>query len=416
MSHKIAGIDVHKKVLMVVVIDATAPEEKPERRRFATMPSDLRRLASWLRDREVEEAVMESTAQYWRSVWLELEPYMLLHLAQAFSNRAPRGRKHDFRDAERLVRRLIADELILSFVPDGEQRIWRNLTRLKTQLTRDRVRLQSQIECLLEEMRIKLSSVVSDLLGASGLRILHALAKGETDPRKLASLKDDRLKCTEEQLVDALMGSSQPMHREMLALQLQHLELIDTQMEKLSRMIAEAMKPHQEAVMRLAEVPGFGVDSAQQVISEVGVEASTFASAAELTSWVGTCPGKDESAGENHNSRSAKGNKYLRRVLNQAAHAAVRKKGSHFEAVFRRLLPRLGYQSAIWAIAHRLCRLAWKILHEGVHYIEQGSEPDPAARKRRAKDLARALRRLGYDVVISPLYSATQDGMQVLES
>jgi transposase len=416
MSHKIAGIDVHKKVLIVVVIDATAPEEKLERRRFAAMPSDLRRLASWLREREVEEAVMESTAQYWRSVWLELEPYMLLYLAQAFSNRAPRGRKHDFRDAERLVRRQIADELILSFVPNGEQRIWRNLTRLKTQLTRDRVRLQSQMECLLEEMRIKLSSVVSDLLGASGLRILHALAKGETDPRELAALKDDRLKCTEEQLVDALTGNSQPMHREMLALQLEHLQLIDTQMEKLSRMIAEAMKPHQEAAVRLAEVPGFGVDSAQQVISEVGVQASTFASAAELTSWVGTCPGTDESAEENHSSRSAKGNKYLRRVLNQAAHAAVRKKGSHFQAVFRRLLPRLGYQSAIWAIAHRLCRLVWRILHEGVRFIEQGSEPDPAVRKRRAKDLARALRRLGYDVVLSPIDPTNQNEMQTLGS
>ena len=119
---------------------------------------------------------MESTAQYWRSVWLELEPHFCLHLAQAFSNRAPRGRKHDFKDAERLVRRLIAQELILSFVPDGEQRIWRNLTRMKLQLVRDRIRLQSQIECLLEEMRIKLSVVVTDLLGTSGLRILHALS------------------------------------------------------------------------------------------------------------------------------------------------------------------------------------------------------------------------------------------------
>src|SRR6202162_2435395 len=121
MSYKIAGIDVHKKVLMVVVIDATTPEEKPERRRFATMPSDLHRLLIWLREQGVEEVVMESTAQYWRSVWLELESHMRLHLAQAFSNRAPRGRKHDFKDA----RRLIADELILSFVPSGEQRIWR---------------------------------------------------------------------------------------------------------------------------------------------------------------------------------------------------------------------------------------------------------------------------------------------------
>ncbi len=132
MSYKLAGIDVHKKVLMVVVLDASTPEEKPERRRFATMPSDLHRLSTWLREQGVEEAVMESTAQYWRSVWLELEPYMRLQLVQAFSNRAPRGRKHDFKDAERLVRRLIANELILSFVPGGEQRTWRNMTRMKT--------------------------------------------------------------------------------------------------------------------------------------------------------------------------------------------------------------------------------------------------------------------------------------------
>ena len=379
MSYKIAGIDVHKKVLMVVVIDATTPEGKPERRRFATMASDLRRLSTWLREQGVQEAVMESTAQYWRSVWLELEPCMLLHLAQAFSNRA--GRKHDFKDAERLVRRLIADELILSFVPDGEQRTWRNMTRMKTQLTRDRVRLQNQMECLLEEMRIKLSIVVSDLLGGSGLRMLRALAEGETDPKKLAALGDDRLKCSEEQLVDALTGRPEPMHRAMLGLQLERLQLIDRQIAQLNGMIAQAMKPHQDAVIRLAEVPGLGVDSAQQVISEVGPQASTFASAAELTSWVGTCPGKEESAEENHSSRSAKGNKYLRRVLNQAAHAAVRKNGSHFQAVFRRLLPRLGYQSAIWAIAHRLCRVIWKILHEGVRFIEQGSESDPKIRK-----------------------------------
>src|SRR6202162_2028289 len=132
MADKVAGIDVHKKVLMVVVIAARAPE--------------LHRLSTWLKEKGVEEAVMESTAQYWRSVWLELEPHMRVHLAQAFSNRAPRGRKHDFKDAERLVRRLIADELILSFVPGGEQRSWRHMTRMKLQLVRDRVRLQSQIE------------------------------------------------------------------------------------------------------------------------------------------------------------------------------------------------------------------------------------------------------------------------------
>jgi hypothetical protein len=217
MSYKIAGIDVHKKVLMVVVMDAHAPADEPERRRFATMPSDLRRLLSWLQEKEVKEAVMESTAQYWRSVWLELEPYMRLQLAQAFSNRAPRGRKHDFKDAERLVRRLIADELILSFVPKGEQRTWRNMTRMKTQLTRDRVRLQS-----------------------------------------------------------------------------------------------------------------------------------------------------------------------------------------------RRLLPRLGYQSAIWAIAHRLCRVLWKILHEGFDLSSKARNLIPRLRSN-ARILARALRKLGYNVAISPMNSPTAE-------
>jgi len=311
-----------------------------------------------------------------------------------------------------LVRRLIAEELILSFVPNGEQRTWRNLTRMKTQLVRDRVRLQNQMECLLEEMRIKLSLVVSDLLGVSGLRILHALAEGETDAKKLAVLGDDRLHCSEEQLVDALTGSPQPMHREMLALQLERLQLIDEQIAKLNGLIAQAMQPYQETVIRLAEVPGLGVDSAQQVIAEVGVQASTFASAGELTSWVGTCPGKEESAEQNHSSRTAKGNKYLRRVLNQAAHATVKKKGSHFQAVFRRLLPRLGYKSAIWAIANRLCRVIWKILHEGVRFLEQGTECDPKIRKQRAQILARALRKLGYNVTITAISpAAPESGM-----
>src|SRR5689334_5215623 len=139
MPYRIAGIDVHKKVLMVVVVDAGAAERKPERRRFGTVASELRRLCAWLQEQGVDEAVMESTAQYWRPVWLELEPYVRLHLAQAFSNRAPRGRKSDFADGRRLVRRFVAGELILSYVPEAEQRSWRSLTRTRQQLIRDKV-------------------------------------------------------------------------------------------------------------------------------------------------------------------------------------------------------------------------------------------------------------------------------------
>jgi len=307
-ENKVASIDVHKKVLMVVAgaREGDSQGELPCRR-FGTTTSDLRCLSGWLREQGVTEVVLESTAPYWKPVWMELEPYMRLHLAQAFSNRAPKGRKHDFRDAVRLRRRFLAGELILSFVPDSEQRAWRTLTRMKTQRARHRVRLYGQVECLLEEMRIKLSCVLSDLFGASGLRILRALAGGETDPKQWAGLGDERLKCTPGQLLEALRGDPQPMHPQLLTLYLQQLQLIDPQIAKLSGLIAEALKPHQEAVARLAEVPGLGPDSAQQVIAEVGVEASSFPSARNLASWVGTCPGENESAEENHSRRPRKG-------------------------------------------------------------------------------------------------------------
>ncbi len=142
-----------------------------------------------------------------------------------------------------------------------------------------------------------------------------------------------------------------------LGLYLRRLRLIDEQLETVHGMTAKAMKGHEDAVLRLAEVPGFGADSAQQVIAEVGARAATFDSAAQLASWVGTAPGRDESAEQNHSSRSAKGNKYMRRVLTEVAQAAVKTKGSPFQVVFRRLLPRLGYRQALWAVAHRLCRL-----------------------------------------------------------
>ena len=332
--YKVAGIDIHKKALMVVV--ATAADEVAEAagealefecRRFGAAASERVHVAGWLRQRQVREVVMESTAQYWKPVWLDLEPHFgKLHLAQAHSNRAPKGRRNDFADARRLTRRLLSGELILSFVPDREQRTWRTLTRGKQQRVRDRVRLQSQLEALLEEARIKLSSVISDLLRASGRRILRAMADGETDPRRLAGLGDDRLRCSKQELMDALNGSLEPIHRELLRLDLQRPELLDEQIDGLDRMVASALRQHQDAVIRLAEVPGFGVDSAQQLIAERGVDAKAFASAGQFASWSGLCPGTEESAEQNHSSRSAKENRFVRRILTQAAQAAVNRR------------------------------------------------------------------------------------------
>ena len=404
MAYRIAGIDVHKKMLAVVVADVEGEGEYQfERRQFGTTPDHLRLLSEWFVAQEVEEVVMESTAQYWKPVWGALERYWkptcqkregagpmsgALHLAQAQSNRGPQGRKKDFPDAERLVKRFVAQELTLSFVPDTEQRLWRTVMRRKYQLTCDRVQLQNRLESLLEETHIKLSSLVSDLLGLSARRMLQALADGETKPTSLAALADKKLRATPAQLCDALSACTV----------LEELQFLEQQIVKLEQEMASLLLQHQEAVQRLAEVPGLGVASAQQIIAEVGAKAATFASQKHLSSWVGACPGDDESAGVSTSHRSPKGNRQMRRILNQCANAAVRTKGSIFEIVYRRLVLRLGHNQTIGAIANRLCRLIWIILHRGVRYEERGQVVCERLKRTRTARMIRQLRSLGYRV------------------
>src|SRR6266436_65836 len=416
MAYRIAGIDVHKKKLAVVVADVEVDDEYQfERRWFGSNPEQLQRLAEWFIEQRVEEVVMESTAQYWKPLWSALERYWkpscqnregagkmsgTLHLAQALSNRGRRGRKKDFPDAERLVKRLISQELTLSFVPDTEQRLWRTLTRTKYQRTRDKVRLQNQLEALLEEAHIKLSSLVSDLLGVSARRMLHALADGETDPAAVAALAHQRLRATPAELRDALGACTElhPVYRRLVRWALDDLQLIEQQIGQLDQQIASLLREHQDAVQRLAEVPGLGVDSAQQIIAEVGAKAATFVSAKNLSSWVGACPGAEESAGVNSSPRSPKGNRHMRRLLNHAANAAVKRKGSIFEMVYRRLVPRLGHNKTIGAIAHRICQLIWMILHKGVRYEERGPAVCEQSKRVRTVRMIRTLRKLGYRV------------------
>lgn len=399
----VAGIDVHKAMLAVVVGQEVHGEQQWIRRKFGTTVAEVRHLAAWLGQYRVEHVVMESTAQYWRPVWLGLEQHFVLHLAQPLSNAAPRGRKTDFADALRLVKRLMADELRLSFVPDAEQRQWRRLSRTRTGLLCDRVRLQNQIEALLEEGQIKLSAVISDLLGVSGRRILAALAAGPSAPEQLVELADGRLHATKEQLAEALAGQLRPVYRTVLELHLERVALLDRQIERLEKELHAAQAAYQDTIRRLCAIPGVGLPAARQILAELGPLADAFPSAGHLASWVGVCPGRKESAGVSTSDRSAKGNRAMRRVLTQMAWAAVRVKGSLFENLFRRWAPRLGPQQAIWATAHRLVRLIWKILHQGVEYIEFGPMLNPAAIERRKRRLIRELRKLGIPVDYSPL-------------
>ena len=232
----------------------------------------------------------------------------------------------------------------------------------------------------------------------------RALADCETDPAALATLATARLRATPAQLCDAFQACAtlHPVYRRLLTLTLEELRMIEDHLGQLDQQMADLLTAHHDAVQRLAEVPGLGVDSAQQIIAEVGATAATFPSSKHLASWMGACPG-DESAGVNYSHRCPEGNRQMRRVLNQAANAAVTAKGTIFNVVYRRLVPRLGHAQAIGAITHRLCRLIWKLLHERIRYEERGPAVSVEAKKVRARKMIRELRSLGYRVeLLSP--------------
>lgn len=398
----VAGIDVHKRMLAVVVAEVGEQEIEYRRRTFGTSYGELEQLVEWLRQQQVSEIAMESTAQYWRPVWIALEGSFRLQLAQPRSTLARRGRKSDFADATRIVRRLLAEDLTLSYVPDREQRQWRTMTRMRVRMSTQQVRLRNQMEGLLEEGRIKLSSVLSDLLGVSGRSMLWAMVHGTTDPAQLAALANHRLTVPSDQLQEALRGELDPSQRLLLKMLLEQWEQLAAHIERLEIQMTQALESWEPAASRLREIPGISHVAAQQIIAEVGPEATAFLAPEKLSSWVGVCPGTQQSAEVSYSSRSAKGNPMMRRLLTQCAWAAVKVKGSIFQQKFRTLLPRLGARAAIWAIAHRLLRVIWKLLHDKVRYIERGI-PDPHAVERRRKRYVRQLRKLGFAVTLTPL-------------
>jgi transposase len=389
----VAGIDVHKSVLMVVIAETGAVVDQ---QKFGTTAAELRRLSAWLADRAVTAVVMESTAQYWWPVWLALESHWPLYLAQARSNRAPHHRKTDWADAQRLTRRSFSQDLRYSYVADEQQRRWRRLTRTRTSLTEQIVEIRNEIEALLEEGSIKLSAWLSDLLGASGRRVLHALAAGLTDPEQLGALVDRRVRASQEQLRDALTGRLPAAHRLILAQHLERIALIERHQAEIDRQLQTELAGHVEALQRLCEVPGINVVAAQQLVAELGAEASAFPSAGHLASWAGVCPGREQSAEVSKNNRSPKGNRFVRSVITQVAHAASKTKGSFWEALRKRWQARLGTAKTMWAIAHRLLRLVWKILNQRVRYIERGNAPDPRKLQRRIACLKRQFLAHGY--------------------
>lgn len=393
-----AGIDVHKKMLAVVVRRQNGEQIEYEKRKFGTTHAELQHLEAWLTAHGVREVVMESTAQYWRPVWYALEAQYHLHLTHPLKTRAPRGRKSDFRDAQRLADRWSSGDLEESFIPAAEQRSWRALTRARVHLKKKLGVAHCQVEGLLEQGGIKLAAVVSDLFGVSSWAMLEQIAEGVTDVEVLAEQARGQLRKKKAALKEALVGRLDPLYRLLLRQHMEQARLLWRQVEEINQALAGAMREHVAALHRMSKIPGVDLYAAQELLSEIGPKAAAFASPEQFASWVGVCPGSQESAGVNYSHRSAKGNRYLRRLLCQIAWGAIHTKDTFFAGLFARLKPRVEGKGAAWAVAHRIAKVVWRVLHEGVEYIEKGpAAPNERTLVRKFKRLLKEFAHLGLD-------------------
>ncbi len=398
------GLDVHKRTVVACLL-TPGPGGGPrkELRTFGTMTDDLLRLADWLAGAGCTHVAMESTGSYWKPVWNLLEGGFALLLVNAQHIKAVPGRKTDMRDAEWIATLLRHGLLKASFVPDRPQRELRELTRYRTSLVRERTAEVNRLQKTLEGANIKLASVATDILGASGRQMLEALVADSADAAALAELAQGRLREKLPELARALAGRFGAHQQFMVAEQLAHIDYLDEAIERVSAEIGERLRPFAAAVERLDAIPGVGRRTAEILAAEIGTDMSRFPTAAHLASWAGLCPGNHESAGKRHSGRTRKGNRWLRAALVEAAQAASRTRNSYLAAQYRRLAARRGRKRAAVAVGHTILIIAYALLQRpdpyqdlGPHYFD---ERDRHAVERRC---VRRLEALGFKVTLEP--------------
>jgi transposase len=396
-----AGLDVHAKTVVACVRLASGTKVTYQHRTFSTSTRGLLELDEWLTAQAVTHVGMEATGVYWKPVWHVLEDHFTLVLANAMHIRNIPGRKSDTNDATWIADLLALGLIRSSFVPPAPIQDLRDLTRTRKQLVRESNRHTQRIQKTLEDANIKLTEVLSDLLGTSGRAILQALVDGETDPERLVDLTSGRLKATRAQLVEALHGRVTAHHRFMLKLHLAQIAALETAIADVEALICERLAPFRAAVSLLTTMPGLRETAVAVILAEIGDDMSKFPSAGHLVSWAGLCPRLDESAGKRRSTRTRQGAPWLKTTLVQAAWAAARKKDSYFHGQFLRLKSRRGPKKAILAVAASMLTDVYYMLRDGVEFHDLGDQYFIQCDKERVtKRLLQRLRDLGLDVEV----------------
>jgi transposase len=398
------GLDVHQAtVVACVLVGGAAGRPRKAIRTFRTFTKELLQLRDWLKEQGITDVGMESTGVYWKPVYAVLEDDFRMVVGNAQHIKNVPGRKTDVKDAE-WIATLVRHGLIRpSFVPPKPLRELRELLRYRRKLVENRTAERNRLLKLLETASIKLSSVASNVFGASGMAMLRALVDGQTSPASLAELAQGRLRKKLPELALALDGRIEEHHRFMWKIQLRRLDEAERDVGEMDERIDKKLEPYREAHQRLTKIPGVSTVTAAVLIAEIGTNMSVFPTEQHLASWAGVCPGNNESAGKRGNERCTKGNTALKTALVEAAHSAGRKKGTYLKSKYHRLKARRGAKRAALAIGHKILIAAYHMLKAGVAYTELGEAYlDRLDKHRTVHRLKRRLETLGYEVVLQP--------------
>ncbi len=369
-----AGLDVHKQVIVGSVrVPGQQRKRTVDTRTFSTMTEGLLELSDWLSSHEITHVAMESTGVYWRPVYAILEHEFEVLLVNARHVKNVPGRKTDVRDSEWLAQLLECGLLKGSFIPPQPIRDLRDLTRYRKTLIRERGHHVNRVAKTLELANVKLTCVVTDIMGKTGRTIIEALIQGHTDPQYLAGLAQGTLKKKAAELRQSVTGARMSSHYAfLLEQQLQVIDNLSQRIDQFDARIEECMRPFDEAYQWALSMPGIAERAAQAILAEIGTDMTRFPSAGHLASWARICPSNNESAGKRRSSKTGKANSWLRATLNEAAWAAVKKKDSYYRALYQRMKPRQGPKKAIGAVQHAMLNALWHMLSRGVPHQDLG--------------------------------------------
>jgi transposase len=374
-----AGLDVHKKTVVACVRRA-GPDGRVDRavRTDRTMTADLIALADWLDAEGVTHVAMESTGVYWKPVFHLLEGRFEVLLVNAHRIKNVPGRKTDVKDAEWIAQLLQHGLLEASFIPPPPIRELRDLTRQRAEPVRERAGVANRIQEVLEDANIKLASVATDVLGASGRAMLAAIVGGVDDPATRAGLAKGSLRRKAPELAAALRGLVTDHHRFLLRALLRQVEQLEGLIAEYTARIEQVAVPFAEAAGRIEAIPGVGARAAEAIVAEIGTDMATFPTAGHLASWAGLCPGNDQSAGKRRSGKTTKGSRWLRTTPVQVAWAASHTKETIFGATYRRWVKRLGKKKALVALGHKILVVIYKLLKDRTEYRELWRAPAAA--------------------------------------